>query len=435
MTSSGTERILRYLDQHPNRVVEITQKLVQADTVFMGPGTPARQEKQCQEWIASFLTELGCTVDQWEPDPADFQDHPMYQQRLRWEERPITVGVLPGTGGGKSLILNGHIDTVTAEPLDRWTRSPWGAEVEGDRLYGRGAADMKGGIAAFLAVAEAVVRSGIKLRGDLMLQTVTDEETTGMGTVAAIQRGYRADACLVPEPSNFEIWVAYRGILYANIRVDGRPAHAEIPQPHWRAGGGVNAIDLMRKVMDGLDALSMEWQGRPDKQHALLATPRIFPTGISGGEFIASLPARCELQIDLTYLPANGDALGYGSAIRQEVEDHLARWAAADPWLRENPPRITWIQDYPAAETSPDHEFVQALSVAGREEGIKTRIGGLNSWADVASYLLAGVPSLCFGTGSIERAHTIDEWVSITELRRLSRVLARLVGGWCGAQE
>lgn len=431
---AGADRLLAYLARHPYRVVDLARQLIRFDTVFMGPGTPGRQERQCQEWIAGFLADLGCTVDQWEPNPADFQDHPMYQAGLHWQDRPITVGVLRGSGGGRSLILNGHIDTVSAEPLDRWTRDPWGGQVEGDRLYGRGACDMKGGIACLLAVVEAAVRSGVRLGGDLMIQTVTDEETTGMGTVAAIQRGYRADACLVPEPSSFETWVAHRGILYATITVEGRPAHAEIPQPHWTAGGGVNAIDGMRRVLDGLDALSAQWQGRPDRLHPLLATPRIFPTRVAGGEFIASLPARCEIDIDLTYLPANADARGYGGEVRQEVEAHLARWAAADPWLREHPPRIAWVQDYPAAETSPDHDFVRALAAASAAEGIAARIAGLNSWADAASYLLAGVPALCYGTGSIVQAHTIDEWVSVAELEQCARVIARLVASWCGAQ-
>jgi acetylornithine deacetylase len=292
---------------------------------------------------------------------------------------------------------------------------------------------MKGGIAAFLAVAEAAVSTGTHLCGDLILQFVTDEETTGMGTVAVIQRGYRGDACLVPEPSAFQTWIAYRGILYGTIRTEGRPAHAEIPQPHWRNGGGISAIDAMRTVLNGIDVLNGEWRGRPDKVHPLLATPSIVPTRIAGGEFIASIPAGCEIDLDVTYLPANADQNGYGAEVRREIDSHIQAWAAATPWLRDHPPTTRWFQDYPAAEMDPQHEFVRTLLECAAEEGIDSRISGFDSWADAASYSRIGVPSACLGPGDAFKAHSIDEWVSIRELQQCARIIARLVTSWCGA--
>jgi acetylornithine deacetylase len=434
LMDAAIRRVLKYLSQHPNRVAELTQRLVSFDTAFLGPGTPPREEKDCQQWIYQVLTDLGLTVDLWEPDPREVRSHPMYRPGLDWRERPICVGVLQGAGNGRSLILNGHIDTVSVGPIEQWTKDPWAGEVEGDRLYGRGSCDMKGGIAAILAVVEALVRSGVRLRGDAIVQTVTDEETTGMGTVAVIQRGYRADACVIPEPSDFNVWVAYRGILTATIRTRGRAAHAEIPQPHWSIGGGVNAIDVMRRVLNSLDALNEEWATRPDKLHPLLAPPRVVLTRIEGGEDVSSLPAACEAYVDLTYLPADRDERGYGSRVREEFEAHLRAWAAADGWLREHPPEITWLEDYPPAEAPQQHPLLEVLCAAAEAEGLGTRVAGLNSWADAASYLLAGVPAYCYGPGSIYRAHTVDEWVSVTELQRLTRVLARMVIGWCGVE-
>jgi acetylornithine deacetylase len=425
------ETVLEYLQSNDMRVLEIAQELIRFDTVFLGPGSAGREEGDCQRWIGDFLQRLGFEVDQWEPDQARLSANPMYVPGLSWEDRPITVATLRGNGGGRSLILNGHIDTVSAEPLESWDYDPWGAEVEGDRLYGRGSCDMKGGIAAALAAVEAMVMCGVELPGDLIVQTVTDEETTGMGTIAAIERGYRADACLVPEPSGFDAWVAYRGILYATITVTGRSAHAEIPQPHHTEGGGVSAIEAMRYVMAGIDCLNREWEGRPDKRHKLLATPKVQATGIRGGEFIASVPASCTIDLDLTYLPANVDETGFGAGVRNEVEEHLRRWFEADTWLRENPPEISWHGDYPAAETDPDHPFVHCLSRAAASEGAGSKVAGLDSWADAASYLRADVPALCYGPGSIYRAHTSNEWVSISELRTCSRVFARLLIDWC----
>lgn len=424
-------QVLDHIHTHPDRVVEICRQLVQFDTVFLGPGAGPRQDKQCQEWIAGFLRDLGFEVDQWEPDPAEMRDHPRYQEGLNWKDRPITVGVLRGSGGGRSLILNGHLDTVSAEPVSEWEHNPWGADIVGDRLYGRGSSDMKGGIAANLAVAEAVARAG-GLKGDLIVEVVSDEETSGLGTIAAIRRGYTADACLVPEPSSFETWVAYRGIMFGEIRTEGRPAHAEIPQPHWRAGGGVSAIDAMRKVLDGIDVLNEDWRDRPDQRHPLLGTPSVIPTIIRGGEFIASIPGQCEVELDVTYLPSNADEGGFGSKVRAEIERQIDATAQADPWLNEHPPQVSWTEDFPAAEMDPNHPFVHAVVAAAAEEGIESPIAGLNSWADAASYSREGVPSACFGPGDIMRAHTIDEWVSIEELRACARVIARLTAEWCG---
>lgn len=438
MTSGpGEADALAALAAHPDRAVEIASELIRRDTAYTrgmpyaGPAAPHGQEAEAQAWIGAFLQRLGFEVQVWEPDPAEVAGHPMYPEGLDWRGRPVLAAVRRGRGGGRSLILNGHLDTVRCEPLERWTRDPWTPAVEGDRLYGRGACDMKGGIAAALAAVEAIVRSGVELGGDLHVQIAPDEETTGMGTVALLRRGERADACLVPEPSSFQVYAAYRGILYGTVTVAGRPAHAEIPQPHHSEGGGVNAIDAMRKVLDAFDALNAEWEGRPDKRHALLSTPRIFPTRIAGGEFIASLPGACTLDFDLTYLPGEAEPGGWGGNVRREVQEHLARAFDADPWLREHRPEVRWTQDYPAAETPLDTAFGAALCAASAAQGVETAIAGFDTWADAATYLLEGVPAYCYGPGAIERAHMIDEWVSVAELRTCSAVIARVIAGWC----
>jgi acetylornithine deacetylase len=433
------ERVVAALAADPQRVVELASELVRRDTAYArgapygGPAAPDGQEADAQAWIAGFLERLGFEVATWEPDPAEVAGHPMYPDGLEWSGRPVLAAVRRGAGGGRSLILNGHLDRVRCEPLEQWTRDPWQPVVEGDRLYGRGSCDMKGGIAAFLAAAEAVVRSGVELAGDLHVHIAPDEETTGMGVVALLRRGELADACLVPEPSSFRVYAAYRGILYGSVTVPGRPAHAEIPQAHHAEGGGVNAIDQMRKVLDAFDALSAEWHGRPDKRHPLLSTPRIFPTRIAGGEFIASLPGSCTVDFDLTYLPGEAEEGGWGGRVRREVEEHLQRAFDADPWLREHRPVVRWTQDYPAAETSLDTPFGAALCAASAAQGVDTGIEGFDTWADAATYLLAGVPAYCFGPGAIERAHMVDEWVSVEELRTCSAVIGRVIARWCGS--
>jgi acetylornithine deacetylase len=182
-------------------------------------------------------------VDLWEPDPADVEGSKLAPpEGVRFDGRPQLAARFRGAGDGPSLLLNGHVDVVSSEPRERWTSDPNRAEVRGDRLYGRGACDMKGGIAAMVVAAETLARLGIGLAGDLVLCTVTDEESTGVGALAAVAHGVGADAGIVTEPSGFDVWVACRGSLIPTITIEGRPGHAGLPQPDWREGGAVNAI-------------------------------------------------------------------------------------------------------------------------------------------------------------------------------------------------
>ncbi len=145
-----------------------------------------------------------------------------------------------------------------------------------------------------------------------------------MGTIAAIERGYRGDAGLVPEPTGFDLWIATRGLLHGTLSVEGRSAHAEMNQPSWQDGGGVNAIQKTMPLLGALDELSARWAGRADKRHPLLGTPAVHPTMISGGVFISNVPERCDVALNTTYLPADADADGYGSVPRGEIEAAVA---------------------------------------------------------------------------------------------------------------
>ena len=220
------------------------------------------------------------------------------------------------------------------------------------KLYGRGACDMKGGVAAMVFAAEALAKLATPLAGDLVVCTVTDEESTGIGGLAAVAHGVRADACVVPEPSNFDVWVACRGSLIPTITVQGRAGHAGMPQPHWQEGGAVNAIEKSTVVIEALRRLQDDWQSRRSHRHPYLAPGEIVPTMIAGGEWIVSYPATCSLTYHVEYLPAQADAEGWGSAVEREITDWVMRAAAADPWLAEHPPTLTWAPEVPPAEVA-----------------------------------------------------------------------------------
>jgi acetylornithine deacetylase len=383
--------------------------------------------------VGERLARLRATVDQWEPDASAFAGHPMMPPWHHWKGRPLTVGVLEGRGGGRSLVINGHIDVVSGGDATLWTSPPFAAEVRDGRIYGRGASDMKGGIGSALFALEALVACDVRLAGTVIFETVPDEETCAMGTMAAIDRGYRADAGLVPEPTRFNLWVATRGLLHGSLAVPGRSAHAEVNQPPWEAGGGVNAIHKTMYLLSALEELSRRWAKRPDKRHALLGTPSINPTIIRGGNFISNVPERCEVALNTTYLPANADDRGYGSIPRAEITDAVAAACAGDDWLTANAPSWSWYTDYPPCEIGEGASVNEAAVAAGRDLDVEVTPEGIDTTYDGALLtLFASTPSPAFGPGDLARAHAVDEWIGIDELVLGARLYARAVMNWCG---
>jgi acetylornithine deacetylase len=411
--------------------LEIAQRLIGFDTTVEGPGHAPIAERACQEYVAGLLQSAGFEVDLWEPSVDELRDHPLYREGQHYRDRPIVVGRLPGAGGGRSLMFNGHIDTVPAGDVARWTTDPWIPTIRDGRLYGRGACDMKGGVAAMLDAA-LTIAAGPPLAGDLLVEVVTDEEINGMGTLAAIRRGHRADAAVVPEPTGLDIWIAFRGILVAELEVRGRKGHVEVAQPHWSQGGAVNAVHHMLGVLSWLRELNAEWADRPDKQHPLCSVGELHVTTIAGGDFYANVPESCRATLDICYVPGEEDADGYGGKVKAEIEEHLARLERG--WLAEEPPRLSWLVDFPPAELSSGEAIVRELagSVAA-SLGRRPRILGLDTWDDTVSLIReANMPSVSFGPGSNDQAHAVDEFVSVEQLEACARAMGSFASEWCG---
>jgi acetylornithine deacetylase len=254
-----------------------------------------------------------------------------------------------------------------------------------------------------------------------------------MGTVAAIQRGYRAEAGLVPEPTELDMWIATRGLLHGTLLVPGRSAHAEMNQPGWRDGGGVNAIERTLPLLGALVELKAEWAEREDKAHPLLGRPQVQPTVIDAGSFISNVPESCEVKVNATYLPSDADGSGYGSVPREEIERAVAAAAEEDDWLAANPTQWSWATDYPPSEIEPDEPIVAAVQAATADLDLDPAPVGIDTTYDGALLTrLAGVPSPAFGPGDLGRAHAPDEWIGVDELVLGARAYARAILGWCG---
>jgi acetylornithine deacetylase len=421
-----------------DELIEIATTLIGFDTTAREVGDPPREEAALQGYLADRLTAAGAAADLWEPSGPALAGLPLVPDGLDFKGRPQLVARFAGRGTGSSLLLNGHIDVVSSEPRDQWTTDANRAEVRDGRLYGRGSCDMKGGVAAMTLAAEALARSSTPLAGDLLVATNTDEESSGAGGMALVKRGVHADAGIVPEPTGFDVWIACRGSAFATIDVPGRPGHAEMPQPHWRDGGAVNAIEKASLILDEIRRLREEWRSRDALLHPLLAPTDIVPTVAAAGEWGVTYPASCRLTCIVPYVPAHAGADGSTRELEEEVAARIARVAEKDDWLAEHPPTITWSATVMPMELSADEPVVRTALGAAAAVGANGSPAGLNSWFDGATLTrFAQTPTVAFGPSGLDGGrtipHTVDESVRIDDLVVCAQALAVTALRFCGA--
>ncbi len=431
LQSALEERVVEAVRAAKDELVGLAAELVACNTTARLAGETARDEEKLQRLLAARLDALGATSDLWEPAPTGAGDR-FVPAGLDFIGRPQLVAVLPGATGGRSILLNGHIDAVDVEPREQWLSDPFVLTERNGYLFGRGANDMKGGVAALVIALETLRLQGVKLAGDVVFCTVTDEESSGAGGRAAVSHGVKADAGIAAEATDFDAWVTCRGTVTPTITIAGRAGHAEMPQADWREGGGVNAIEKLVTVLDGVGALREEWKARPDHVHPLLAPGDIVPTIVNGGTWMVTIPASCDVTCDITYLPQHVDAEGTGKAVEAEVIDRLTRAVAGDPWFAAHPLTFTWSDDVVPAEMPAGHPLVTiALGCAGAL-GHQGKPAGLNSWHDAATFTRAGTPTFSFGPDGIETAHAVNERVSVQGLVDFSAAIALTMMRWCG---
>jgi acetylornithine deacetylase len=422
-----------------DELVELASALIGFDTTARDVGDPPRREAALQEYLAEGLRAYGAEIDLFEPDAAQMAGAPLVPEGLDFAGRPQLIATLRGSGAGRSLLFNGHIDVVSGEPKAKWTTDPFTPSLREGRLYGRGACDMKGGVAAMAYAAQAIAAANITLAGDLIVATNTDEESSGAGGSALVARGLRADAGIVTEPTDFRTWVACRGSEYGVIRVPGRPGHAEVRHPDWRHGGAVNAIEKAGVVMEAIASLRERWAADSASVHPVLSVPSLLPTVVSGGEWPVTYPSSCDLTVAVMYLPVQADSQGWGSSVRAEVQDWITRECARDDWLAEHPPVFDWWGNGVMPMEIPEAEpIVGAMLDASADLGLRRELGGLDSWYDGATYtLLAGIPSIGYGPPGFDPdgatvAHTIDEYVPVDGLVSCAQALAVAALRFCG---
>lgn len=439
---SDESRVIAAIGERRADIADLLAELIRFDTTTRGePDEPARDEEPLQARLAAILEAAGAEVELWEPTPGELDRWPrQVPEGLTFAGRPQMLARFAGTGsGGRSLLFNGHVDVVSAEPRGRWTSDPFAPEIRDGRLYGRGACDMKGGVAAMVVAAEVLAAERALPPGDLLVNTVTDEEWNGAGSLAAVAHGVTADAGVIPEATDFEPWIACRGVVNPTVTVRGRPGHAEMPQPDWREGGAVNAIEKAVIVLESVRELRERWADGAS-EHPLLKPGELVPTMIAGGEWWVNYPASCEVVVDGTYLPQQGDADGgWASGLEREIEEWIAAAARRDPWLAENPPCIVWGTNLAPAEIEANHPIVTCALDAGTTAGRPGAVAALQGWHDAATFTRFGTPTISYGPSGLSNdgetmAHAIDEFVPVGDLVATAQALALIAMRWSGGE-
>ena len=428
-SNGHAKQVLRTIDSMRGEIICLSSDLVKRQSINpLYTGVDVDKvlggEKECNEFLAPILKEFGCKTDLFEKAP----------------KRTNLVGVLKGSGGGKSLILNGHIDTVPFGKVEDWTgKNPVSGKVKDGKLYGRGSCDMKAGIAAMIKAIEAVDKARLRLKGDIIFESVVGEEVMSheLGTSACIERGYKADAAIDPEPTVLTVMPVTSGLFWMKMTVEGKPTHSCVRDEIIRAGGkgdkvGVNALEKGVKLMQAIQELEQQWG--ITKQHPLFNPGHfvLHPGVIDGAPHGVRVPfvvsSYCTIDYAIWHHPRET-----AERVKKEVEDYITKASKLDSWLRKHPPKVEWLLHWPPGEIPSDHPICRTTASAHRQASGKEVIThAMPAVTDVAFLDRAGVPSIMYGPGDVMQAHTIDEYVPVDQLVTATKTLALTAMDWCG---
>jgi len=388
------------------------------------------EEGPAQDFIHDALRQRGYEVDDWTIDLADLAPLPGFGPiEGDFSRARSVVGThRPGKVTGRSLILQGHLDVVPAGPLEMWSNPPFDPVVRDGWMYGRGAGDMKSGTVAALFALDAIRRAGFEPAARVHFQSVIEEESTGLGALSTLQRGYRADLALIPEPSDLSLNRAQIGVLWFKLRVRGRPVHVS------HAGEGSNAIIAAFDVIRALKGLERDWNTRAGKDpvYSDVHHPLNFNVGkIAGGDWASSVPAWCDVDCRMGLLP------GWDLAeCRAEIERCVAEAALGHPFLSNSPPEVVWngFQAEGYVLDGADDALGMLTQSLRDLKGATVDLPEhkMTALTDTRFYgLYYGIPSFCFGPHA-ENIHGFDERVDLQSVQDVTEILALFIARWCG---
>ena len=427
---------LRTLVKIPSRTGEEGEIQKVQEAIFKGMGLEVDVWEPNVKELFDKFPEIAQYPSRWEPEldlPLQFLDKCKYEQlvnsgymgKLNYKGRPDVVGILKGTGGGRSLILNGHIDTVTVEPKEQWTHNPFGADIENGKMYGRGTTDMKGGVVAMTKAVECIIKSGIRLRGDVILESVVNEEHAGNGTLACVARGYKADAAIVTEAScSSSVKTKTKGAAYWRIKLKGREVHSG---HRWRGNEmyGISAIEKIPFIINGLLDLERN-QNEKDIRFSLGIGK------IRGGNYATSTARECVIDGVVQFTPEVGIGVEGIRKVKDLIRNTVMDSSNKDSWLRDNPAELYFLHYDDSYKINLDEEIVQTLIDVGREvtgEAPKITKSGAADMRHLGNQ--GGIPTVIYGPGN-NTAHCLDENIDFENVITATRVLALAIYRWCG---
>lgn len=409
----------RLITDQTEEMVEFLRKIVSCKL----PSTDETEGDNAQEIVERFLEDLGFSVTRNEPVEVTEDD------KLNYGTRYSVVGLLRGQGDGKSIAINSHADVVGIGDIDRWSHDPRGCEIVDDKIYGRGVVDARGCLTAYLFALKALIDSGASFKGDIIFQSVGDEEILGKGSEKLVKDGYVADAVLVGEPTSLDFCPATRGAGQFIIDVDGKTTHSGV------AYEGENAILKSIPIIEALQNM----QHRLDKEHMHVLWED-YPIAhvlnialINGGESPSKVPSKCRIS-------------GLAGCIAGETMKDVYRWvedavkdvSEKDSWLRENPPKLTWadIMQFEPSVSRLDEDFLKLGEECQMEVlGHSTKPRAFTAVSDLRYFIEDGKGlGANFGPGNINQAHSFDESLDISELLDAVRIIARFVYRWTNTE-
>src|SRR5437763_4992706 len=419
MSASIRQNVLEKVDARRDKSIAFLQQMIAIPSV-------TGDEARIQKFLADYMAKLGLAVDVWETDWEALKKHPAYRPVERgYEGRPNIVATVKGTGGGRSLLLNGHTDVIPVAG-GTWSDDPWSAKIKDGRIYGRGSCDMKSGVASHIMAVECLLAAGAKPRGDVHINIVVDEEVSGHGTLDTVTRGYKADAGISGETSGLAVQPACIGRIWFEIEIHGKPAGIQ------KRYEGISGIELGNKIVKAvadLEAKRVASVTYPLYPNALDTLPCIIGSFSAGG-YPSAFPANALLKGSIGTVPGEDH-----EGVKRSLVEQVARAAAADPWMKDNPPRVRFVGfDAQASEIPRDHPIVQTVCrnyklVTGRDPEISGRQGA----ADTRFlHRYAYTSTVIFGPGSTAVMHANDEYVSINDYLTAIKVVALSVCDWCG---
>ena len=421
ITDEQSQRILDAVDAAFDAQLSFTQELVKHPSL-------RTKEGSAQELLHAAMAARGLAMDQWELDAGELSTHSGHGAvTVSYENVTNVVGTYqPVTETGRSLILNGHVDVVPEGPAEMWSRSPWDAPIIDGWMYGRGAGDMKAGLAANLFAFDAVRAAGFDPAGRIHLQSVVEEECTGNGSLSALMRGYRADAVVIPEPEEDMLVRANVGVLWFKVRVSGKPTHPR------EMGSGFNAIDSAYTAMAALREVEEKWNTERTNHRYFedLDHPINFNFGgIVGGDWPSSVPAWCEFDVRAAVYPGISADRAW-----TELQECLANLGSGEKPINAVPTKTGFFAEGYVLEPGSEAEAVLERThaqVFGAELDSFTTPGYLDGRVFT---LYADTPTLVYGPVS-ESIHGFDERVSVESIRRITKSIALFIAEWCGIDE